>query len=1048
MNDKNDAGYNYIHDIAADICMMYAERFKAHKVILFDCFSLSQTKTSIVLGSLPESPSNSIYEDTRGLEAFPEGWQKIINDIHIAYKTMSMPQDWENKDYHAAVNFLCKHEDSQPKKNIEILFLRMANENDNSKLKFLMALHDFSDEIIKWRIKEAELRSFIDNVAHSLYLPFDFLTPLFIQASHQVLRSGVYSPYFTYWILSNSRLMQQLLSAGKRKPLKELMKTIVEDYLYHRILHQASEIYENRSKYVNIPYNGERISNLIDIIGCIYIDMCTSLAIVPSSAINTNETDPLEELAYLKIPKLNDGFSSEHLLLTKIANLRRQFFIVSKQAEFPKKRQIGEICKTLERKEIWKDEYRLLMDLPNKLLSGDCAEVSNKLSQYSKKKYLKLEALRTCFFYLHYAYSGRYPGWGRMVTKKGSTEDSGVADATELQNAILPKKYLKALFRGAESSSRAGSGDGASEEIHCDGMQKMLSEFLAAYVYNESPVITSEWLAAWLVLTILRDEVCDEVAEKREYSPNQRATYFRHFSTLCLYLIHWMKYGGDAMAFIFSDVKGGYERVVESKLYLIAAYAHAKLGLHWSIPLVETLKEMWASEALFYTAKDFYREHLHHAVDICLLGLLLIDAGILDRLRPKSGLLRRSTSETDVETDKRHWIVASLLHDAGYGLHLEEDVLKQTQYLDRSDALKSYRDGLKEALGKLEKPLLKEFPNIIPGVRIDKIEHAAASALFVASLHDTERRKQLNENWIKDIAPALKAIVQHNEPVDEVKASQDPLAFLLFLCDRLQEWERPRAEDGFRTSLAAHLLKPTVWSPDTTNLLDHIVVNLKKKEQNGALGWELPTSNEPLKFGLFFRRDPMDRFEPALLWAQNSYDFQNICNKSLKLGVEIKFHHPLKYDRTEYGHQGDLTELDLFHDFVLEYHDEPTLMASFSDWLSLVRSKKTTNKAGTNKGKKPWMEHSFRPPKRKDPAKGEESNADETGDSYDINGQNEEDSRSHGGETFVIRLGPGTIHEPEKPIPMFKDNIYGLFAVWKRRRLRLIKSFRQNGPTE
>jgi hypothetical protein len=526
--------------------------------------------------------------------------------------------------------------------------------------------------------------------------------------------------------------------------------------------------------------------------------------------------------------------------------------------------------------------------------------------------------------------------------------------------------------------------------------QETLSSFLDAWKEGEFISLNSDWLTGWFILRLAQQELHLEVMRSNWLSSNQKAFFFKHLSVVHLYVIHCMKNAWDPTAFAFSDVPKGYESVIESKLFLIAEYAHLKLDLPRSVSLYLKLKQMWANEAILYTTRDTYREHLHHAMDICLLGLLLIDCGLLGKLCPQV---------TGSAKDKRNWVLAALLHDIGYGLHMTEDILERAKFLGISPMLDAHLKKLKQALEKHKVTLTCDMQRhwVKDHHEIYEARHGAVSALLVSALNTDLIAEEPDQKWINEIRPALSAIIHHDNPDDNVDPSEEPLSFLLLLCDHLQEWDRPRVDTSFRYFLAANLIRASGAMPSTTTLVKYLNVNLSTSGSGKDWHLHLPEGN--LELQLVYKDSGKESFEPAMLWVNNSYDFQKVMLDKMDFNVQILFRHTLAETLCDLKKIGPLSEMDLFHDFVIECEESPPLTAYFAKWLEVSRDRQKSGKPG-------WLEYNYEPAKVGQPPE----------------------------EIFTIRLGKTFERGMNNPIPKMPDKIYTKYHKWKKKRLELIKS--------
>jgi HEPN domain-containing protein len=299
--------------------------------------------------------------------------------------------------------------------------------------------------------------------------------------------------------------------------------------------------------------------------------------------------------------------------------------------------------------------------------------------------------------------------------------------------------------------------------------------------------------------------------------------------------------------------------------------------------------------------------------------------------------------------------------------------------------LKDYLKNLKNTLDSQEDALCKEIQRWLPGHQIRKIDHGVISAMFTCHLNKTSP-DSVNKAWLEDIQPALRAIIRHNLPEDRIDPKNEPLSFLLFLCDHLQEWDRPRVDRRFRYYLSAHLLRGPGSLPCTTTLIRYLKTNLCWNRTDKK--WDLP--DDDLKFELVFKDAHKESFEPAIVWCCHSFDLQKIRRDQLSRNISLAFVHPLSEELSRVRDKGDLTEMDLFQDFVME----KGLEAAFSVWLHSIRKKRCDH-----------LSHEY-------------------------------DTKE---ERFAVTLIKGQKSKETSVIPFLPSGLYEKFLSWKKERIQTIE---------
>jgi hypothetical protein len=513
--------------------------------------------------------------------------------------------------------------------------------------------------------------------------------------------------------------------------------------------------------------------------------------------------------------------------------------------------------------------------------------VQTQRREFAVSRWLPLEMIRTCFFCLHHRASRKYPAWN----------SESIANLTD----VLVQKI----------------GDQSLIEITAGHLEA----FLTAWNGDDGLYMTSDWLTGWFGLKLLRSKLLNSDIRDNAYSPNELSELYKHIGCYFLYVLHWMEYGGSPQR-LFSDVEKGYESVVESTLFLICEYAHTELGLPRNITLFKILRKMWSSEAVLYTVHQTYREHLHHAVDICFIGWFLIECDFFKRT------LNNGVFEPN---DLRNWILAALLHDAGYGLNLSLFVLEHLDFLKKSEQLAGYLDDLKTSINKRSTELCGETQLWMPRHKIplDKVDHGVMSAMFALSLNGDPFQDH-NKWWLSSITDALKAMIQHNLPMDMINPSGEPLSFLLILCDHLQEWDRPRLNKDFLYGLSANLLRTPSPPISSTTLIKYLKINVQYVKPHGR--WKF--TGRDIQFELQFKDAVLEDFEPSMIWCNHFFDLQKIEYKDLKEDISISFVHPFPDKFKKSNLLKKITEFNILQDFV---RNEEEISPFYNAFFAAVR---------------------------------------------------------------------------------------------------------------
>lgn len=123
--------------------------------------------------------------------------------------------------------------------------------------------------------------------------------------------------------------------------------------------------------------------------------------------------------------------------------------------------------------------------------------------------------------------------------------------------------------------------------------------------------------------------------------------------------------------------------------YLASEYASLVDGVDRRLNIESDLRKMALTQALFYATKERYRDHFLHVLDVCLLGLFLMKAVFPENSIFSSGV------------PLRNWLLASLFHDVGYIMELQDMRMTETEFLDFPE-IKEFRESISAQVKQAE----------------------------------------------------------------------------------------------------------------------------------------------------------------------------------------------------------------------------------------------------------------------------------------------------------------------------------------------------------
>ena len=319
----------------------------------------------------------------------------------------------------------------------------------------------------------------------------------------------------------------------------------------------------------------------------------------------------------------------------------------------------------------------------------------------------------------------------------------------------------------------------------------------------------------------------------------------------------------------------------EALINTLTWYTHQGLGLEVDFPIGDSLRRIYESEAALYSLKPFYRDHLYHVIDVCMLGHYLIQRNF----RGICNIDEKLSNNVNI----KHWYVASIFHDIGYVIELLSSAIKLTKKLESPDML-DFCDGIEQALKESEIKCLKKI--ISDGYLEDnnnvKVEHGIASAIYLIHVLDTV------PDGKKKYDSAVKAIIAHNlVPGHLINQKNDPIGALLVLCDELQEWGRPVIETSKFVRYIVATRNFGDYELERTQPLRYL--KIKEKDRKN------------LQFTLQYFPHDEGQYDPARIWFGKIANLERVEYQNPHANWEVIIKTPLSQKYRRLG----LYEMDL-----------------------------------------------------------------------------------------------------------------------------------------
>jgi hypothetical protein len=330
---------------------------------------------------------------------------------------------------------------------------------------------------------------------------------------------------------------------------------------------------------------------------------------------------------------------------------------------------------------------------------------------------------------------------------------------------------------------------------------------------------------------------------------------------------------------------GTKENYIDSLIWAVSRYGHEVLGIEPRLDIGSHLLYLARGESALYTLKAYYRDHFFHSVEVCFLGHLILDIMIKSEGKCLWKYVAEYMHVDSREDVLREWYVAALFHDIGYAIEIFNGVTEAMKFFKNSDGLSIFNNKLTEALSALSTKLNGSFDFTDK----DKPEgdHGIIGAVHVKSLIDkiSESKPELH-----DYSFACSAIANHNHRKNKITFSENPIAFLLILCDTLQEWNRLNFTHSTAPSVMLQRLSSYKSSEGEYYLgpLERVYVNLEKGNMEDDYIAQLDPST--LKFTLVYSNDINKDSGVFNLWLDSVCNLQRLDMDGLPfedIGIQL-----------------------------------------------------------------------------------------------------------------------------------------------------------------
>jgi hypothetical protein len=310
------------------------------------------------------------------------------------------------------------------------------------------------------------------------------------------------------------------------------------------------------------------------------------------------------------------------------------------------------------------------------------------------------------------------------------------------------------------------------------------------------------------------------------------------------------------------------EKTIDALVWSVSRYGHDCLGIEPRLDLSAHLLQAARVEPALHVLRPYHRDHFFHAVEVCFLGHYLLVA------QPKKGrtLLKQCVGYLG-DTPKKvlaEWYVAALLHDIGYAIEVLAGARRMLEFYGQSAALGALAQGIDEQIKRLSRALASQVKVFSVDDKPGE-DHGAVGAAHLNSLIEGIRKQK---KGVSAYTAAQHAIAVHNHRAKEVTFREHPLAFLLILCDTIQQWNRAHLHYATAPEIMLSKLLRGGTVEDLTGPLKRIDVD-----------WE----DDTLSLSLLYSEAINQNAGVFRLWLDSTSNLQRLRASGLDFGIKVSF---------------------------------------------------------------------------------------------------------------------------------------------------------------
>lgn len=330
-------------------------------------------------------------------------------------------------------------------------------------------------------------------------------------------------------------------------------------------------------------------------------------------------------------------------------------------------------------------------------------------------------------------------------------------------------------------------------------------------------------------------------------------------------------------------------QTIQSIIWLISEYSHNHLEVPERVDIKAHLNFSARTEPLLHSLKEFYRDHFFHVMEVCFTGHFLLELKINSKYLWE--VIAKKLKIGNKEIVVKLWYITALLHDVGYGIDALKSLLDFLKFFKNAPSLEKLSVQISDLIDVISEELNNENKLEYGKIKSSAKDHGIISAhhLFalLCKISDDDPTVDLNE-----YKHVINAISLHNYRKNKISFNSEPLAFLLILCDTLQEWKRMQLNySNSPLNIISSLLGNSIHKDDLLGPFKEMYIeNIKYNQKDDSFQLE---KGKPLIFKLIYDEKINKNTGVFSLWLDASCNLQRLDYSDFPFDIAIEYITPL-----------------------------------------------------------------------------------------------------------------------------------------------------------